>query len=162
MYAKPDLCAKCGGICCKRAPGIFHPIEDFQGDHKKIKKAVLSGLATIDWWEGSPEEQFTGVCGYPENDFCREESLRIRCTKGFYLRPPVKGKEHRRCDPSWGGAPCSFLTPTGCVLLEKDRPHECRMLEPSEPECKYHGSEKQELAIAWKPWWPILQELMHY
>ena len=53
---------------------------------------------------------------------------------------------------------CIFLTKTGCKLSYIKRPRECRMLEPSEGQCKAH-SNKEECADGWSQYAQLLTDL---
>jgi Fe-S-cluster containining protein len=128
-YLKPNLCAPCGGKCCKTIPGCAYP-EDFPT--KEVLQAALdSGRWCIDWWEGDAREGHTEL------------------SKTYYVRPAIKGYEGVRHHPSWGGE-CTFLGKNGCELSVLDRPTECRSLEPRVNGCYTHnGHGKQSAAVAW-------------
>lgn len=57
-FQAPEICAACGGACCRRAPGIAHP-EDFGAPdradlRRRVEAALASGRWAVDWWEGDP------------------------------------------------------------------------------------------------------------
>ena len=53
---------------------------------------------------------------------------------------------------------CIFLTKSGCEFTYEKRPRECRMLEPSEGQCKTHSS-KEECADGWERYAQLLVDL---
>jgi Fe-S-cluster containining protein len=122
-----ELCARCGGRCCRNLPGAATP-DDFGNDMERVEAALCSGRWTIDWWEG-------GVEG---ND------------GGFFVRPAIKGHEGERLHPAWEGE-CTFLTASGCELPHDARPYDCRALEPrgDGEECVIHVRGKVDAALAW-------------
>lgn len=138
-YLRPDVCAACGGKCCRSMPGEAFP-EDFEGgSYDAVLAALKTGNWAVDWWEGDP----------------REGSYELR--RGYYLRPRTIGA-HDILDPSWGG-PCVFWMPsTGCELEPKDRPRSCRELEPvAGGGCVIHdGSGKHAAALAWLPFTDVI------
>ena len=144
MYENEPICKKCGGVCCNRSPGIAHPDDFGLPDETQLIAALKSGLWAIDWWEGDPRD------GKDE------------LSRGFYVRPAEKGNEGRLYDGSWGHKGCTFLTPTGCTLPAEKRPQQCQLLEPrgGDAPCIGHGeSEKHDYAIAWLPYWALLDSM---
>jgi len=146
-YLNPNLCKECGGECCKQMPGIYSP-EDFgtteETIEKNLTKALETKLLSIDWWEGDPRE-----------NICSIDKLR----KAYFIRPATKDNKRGLFDPSWGGE-CVFLTENGCTLQSKDRPYECRMLEPKENECCIlHGKDKRKLSIVWIPFNEMIRRI---
>lgn len=144
-----ELCAKCGGKCCKTYAGAYHP-DDFnheltdawlqdllEGNHAYPDGKPI--LVSIDWAEG--------VKDGPDG-------------RGYFLRPRHAGGDI--VDPSWG-AECYHLTETGCDLSFDERPWRCKLKEPSE--CftwftsKPGTSEKGESMEAWRPYWDKLHKL---
>lgn len=144
------VCAKCGGNCCKRTPGIYSPEQFGAPDNKQIERqlysALMAGRAQIDWWEGDPRK-----------DEDRFNPKRVRY--GYYVRPPIKGHLDEFEFGSWGGE-CALLTERGCVLPFYDRPIACQMLVPrtNNDECVMthpdgnDWEEKREMAVAWIPY----------
>jgi len=102
-----EVCAKCGGKCCKAMPGRCLP-EDIrrefpsQNTIESVKKALSSKKYQIDRWEGDNPK--------------------------YYVRPRTKGNTEI-FNFSWGGE-CIFLTKTGCRLSFNRRPFQCRDLVP--------------------------------
>jgi Fe-S-cluster containining protein len=131
-YERADLCAPCGGGCCKSMPGSATP-EDFGAPDRavmvtRIRSALASGTWSVDWWEGE--------CGNFESP--------------NYLRPATVKGRGRIYDASWGGA-CVFHGDDGCKIFPS-RPSGCRGLEPSaggSGGCTVRHSSKEDCAIAW-------------
>jgi len=137
-YEHHELCAECGGKCCKQMPGEMSP-----GDVMRhfccnsllaaVTSALVSGRFAVDWWEGDPR---TG---------CDELG------RGYYIRARAKTDTGLMC-PSWGGR-CTFLRDDGCELPPDLRPLTCRLLEPKEGDaCELHnGGGKNAAALLWLP-----------
>lgn len=149
-FISPQVCAECGGMCCKSLPGITSP-EDWGAPDKdqmqtRLTEALGSGRYSIDWWDGDP----------------RKGKHRIRISKGYFVRPATKRNSGGIYDPSWVGE-CVFLADDGCTLEHEQRPLECRYLEPKLPAireksgCDSHGIGKQSMAIAWIPYRKVLK-----
>lgn len=87
-YLKPEICALCGGACCRHMPGAAFPT-DFGSpfNPRKLDEAIGSGYWAIDWWEGDPR--------------IKKDEL----GRAYFVRARVKGKPI--IDPSWGGE-CVF------------------------------------------------------
>lgn len=143
MFDNADICAECGGKCCKHLPGICYPSDfDLPGSFDKLDSAINSGRYCVDWWEGDPQED-------------KDE---YDC--GYYIRPAIVGKIGIKRDPAWGGQ-CNFLTDSGCELSSNDRPYNCRMLKPidsSGENCTSDAS-NQTAAIAWLPYYYYLSHI---
>lgn len=142
-FLKPEVCAACGGRCCKSMGCHLSP-----GDVPEVSAPVLRALLTlghtsIDYWEGDVE---------PDGGLDRVYYLRMR-NKGC----PV-------CDPSWGGYECSLLGPTGCPLPFEQRPKGARMLAPYYDDktrmtnCTQHYT-KEDCAREWRKYNHILSKL---
>lgn len=138
MYEKPEVCAECGGACCKRMSGGTFP-EDFGPDvEKNLREAFAAGSWSIDWWDG----ELNGAVA------------------PLFVRP--RHKDAPVVDGSWGGE-CIFLEEDGCSLSPEDRPTTCRELEPKRNEdCVSHldiGNAKEASVTAWMPYQDLLREL---
>jgi hypothetical protein len=148
MYENADLCRKCGGRCCKLLPGTAHP-QDFglpgENGEQKVKEALGGGRWAIDWWVGDPRDD-AGAYGLRD------------C---YFVRPATKGKDGKLLDPSRGGT-CTFLGKNGCTIEADARPTNCKLLEPGEKECIYHGkveNPKQDGALEWIPYQGLLRAI---
>jgi len=146
-FLNVELCAKCGGRCCKKMSGEAIP-DDF-GDEENLHTAVLQALESgnwvIDWWEGDPRGLDSDNPEY--------------VSPGYYLRPRVKTDCAGNFCLSWGGE-CIFLGKDGCVLAPEDRPVSCRLLEPKQDDCIMHdGGGRRAAALAWLPYWEMLYNM---
>ena len=132
----PSLCSACGGKCCLRMPGIYHPDDlgkTFAEVVIAVDKLLRDGTAQIDWWEGDEPEYF------------------VRPTALDWHANDVRS-------PTWGGR-CALLTDKGCALSWDRRPHQCRGLipNPDKPgECDEGIEGKRWYVDAWKPWQTFL------
>ena len=131
-YFDREICAECGGRCCKSIPAPCIP-NDIQRLYpsdtldNSVLLALKSGRFSIDWYEGSNR-------GKP------------------YVRPSVKGSEGNMYDPSWGGE-CTFLKEKGCELSESKRPYYCKIVKPSAGggcTTGVNGNQKLAAAATWK------------
>ncbi len=107
----PELCAACGGECCKRSPGKTWP-----SDWPDLRRALVSALLSTLW----------------ATDFATYDGGRI-----YFIRPAIR--DH------------AGIVDAGCALSLKDRPWECRRLEPrmggfgrGPMHCWGHGSQQIE------------------
>lgn len=134
-----SVCAECGGACCKRYAGAYHPA-DFRHE---ITEEFLESLfdptikitpVSIDWYENFEEPG----------------------RKGFYIRPRHVGGDE--VDPSYG-ATCALLTPTGCSLDWEHRPWQCRALKPEKDHVCSEPDGKLLAAKAWDQYHDILEKL---
>lgn len=138
-FENKDICTKCGGKCCKTNPGVAYP-EDFEMDKgpEKLQAAIKTGKWAIDWWEGDPGDGIDATA--------------------YFVRPAIKGHEGETYHPGWGGE-CTMLTKVGCSLEAKDRPKECRDLEPfdGDEDCIMHNSTgNKEAALVWRKHFNVL------
>lgn len=119
----PEVCAKCGGRCCKHFPGIALP-KDFDGE-QSIIDALVSGMWAIDWL-----------------DFVDD---------AYFIRPATTDKIGVVFDPSWGGR-CVFLHDNGCSLEYAKRPEGCKVVTPNaEGRCGENGVlTKQDAVVEWQ------------
>jgi len=151
MYEVPEFCTACGGACCRQMPGATFP-EDWGTplDVQGLLEALRGGRWAIDWWEGDP----------------RRDNPEVLLSRACYVRPATVEKIGRLYDASWGGV-CNFFTPgIGCQLPPNERPTECRYLEPADldpvkgyHDCKDHGKDKGQAAIAWIPYEDLLENI---
>ena len=54
MLENKEMCAKCGGRCCKRMPGANSPKDFGLPNESLLKQALESGNYAIDCWDGDP------------------------------------------------------------------------------------------------------------
>lgn len=119
------ICSSCGGVCCKRAAGIYHPeqvkdilenIDTFDGFGKTHQ---------IDCWSGNPDI--------------------------FWLRPVHTNSVGKIRDDSWGGQ-CVNLTDNGCTLSFDERPLQCQKLEVDTNRNCSVGMSKKDMEELWQPY----------
>jgi len=154
-FVDGSQCKKCGGQCCKSAPGCYIPsdIGNTESDIKiKLLFGLRSGFYAVDSWDGKLNKE--------DND----EYGSI-----YFIRPRVKGN-NKIYDASWGGE-CANLTENGCSLSFNNRPYECKLLIPkyenNEAKCHYpkwfskkHENGKHFSATQWKPYQAIINECL--
>lgn len=138
---RPDLCAACGGACCRTRPGIEAPGRFLAAPDPAA--ALADALRSRDWLLA----EHVGVPwtdGVPPPDEDRYRLLR-------YPRPAtVEEREAGGALPPGGFADCVFLAPTGCRLPFEERPRMCRSLEPAtDGECVATWG-RREAALAWQ------------
>ena len=144
-HVRPDICAPCGGRCCKALPGAAMP-EDFGADDAAIRAAMKERLVTgewsIDWWEGDPR---------PDT---------YEADRGYFLRPATRAGRGDVFDPSNGGTCVFFEDGKGCRIFEA-RPSGCRGLEPvtGNGDCNVRYASKQDAAVAWLPYAAMIVEV---
>lgn len=157
-----DICAECGGKCCKHGSCLAHP-NDFGDTHeqviKNLRSALESGMWIVDYWEGQCPSLPEGAEGF---------FIRPRMIEDLDLHPE---RESNWCVPSWGGE-CLFLTPEGCSLDDSTRPLGGRSLVPKIDslciqtmkwkEDDRSENEKPTFALAWLPYeeeiWNMIRE----
>lgn len=136
-----EICEKCGGACCKNAPGIATPEQFGAPDRvalfENLKDAFLTGEWVADWLEGETEIYF------PRPNIIENHS-------GKLYNYVYHGM--------WGGeGVCNFLTDKGCKKEFDERPGQCQSLTPSKDgkdKCKPDPSvgNKYSMAEKWEPY----------
>jgi len=138
-YQNPQLCAECGGKCCRHYAGAAWPDDFDEPLAESLDAALASGEWAIDWWEG----ELDGM------------------ESPYFVRP--RHKNEPIVHGSWGGE-CVFFTGQKCRLPFEKRPRGCRLLEPRADGCIDHAagdSQNQKAAScrAWKPYQSLLTKL---
>jgi hypothetical protein len=138
---RPDLCAGCGGQCCRTRPGIEAP-DRFLATPDPVA-ALAAALASGDW-------VLAEHVGVPWVDGVEPtEDQRRRLIR--YPRPATLAEQGLGGTPRDPLAPCAFLDPDGCRLPFESRPRMCRALVPS-PGCECEtGWGRREAALDWLP-----------
>ena len=129
------ICAKCGGKCCQRTPGVAWP-SDFRPD---VEAKVTQLLQTGRWAIRSIDDIYTVS------------------PKGKYPN------EHKHLgDFFWGGGPCTFWSKAdGCSLPYQERPRECRLLEPRpDNSCLGHSGSWRGARRAWRRYQTFLKQFV--
>ena len=141
MYDNVQLCKKCGGECCKKAPCHYSPDDFIDLSFKGLKSEIEKGFISIDWWCGDADTN--------ANELDQTFFLRVKTAYGCIT------------DPTFGG-PCILLDKNkGCPLDSDHRPKGGRMLIPDKEKCKQTYS-KQQCALDWRPYNNTLFELYKY
>lgn len=103
-----QICAECGGECCKRCGCHFSP-DDFQEiSFDFLKKELEKGYISIDFVDGEMIYQNFGI---------------------YILR--ARNKDAPIVDLGYKRSPCILLTEKGCKLDYEHRPTGGRLLIPS-------------------------------
>lgn len=147
-----EMCSKCGGVCCKKYSGAYHP-EDLN-DGKPFTMESLEALITreedpvsIDWYED-------------------EDNLIDTLGRGYFIRPRHIGGDI--VDPSWG-ASCINLTENGCKLPFEKRPAACKALIPKKSindHCisiadQMYPDKDVDDKLIYYGWWKDYQTMIH-
>ena len=143
-----QVCAKCGGACCKKCGCHFSP-EDFEEiSFEFLKKELEKGYISIDSVPGETIYQLLDV---------------------YILRARNQGASV--VDLGYRRSPCILLTDTGCKLDYSHRPAGGRLLIPvvefhHDPEsmtkkCKSTYNIK-DCCYEWLPYQGILRRLIQY
>jgi Fe-S-cluster containining protein len=148
---RPDLCAACGGACCRTRPGVEAPGRFLAAPDPAA--ALASALASRDWvlaeHVGVP-----WVNGVPPPD---EDRYRLL----HYPRPATLSERDAGCQIAGGeAADCVFLEPGGCRLPFPDRPRMCRSLEPSPGGDCVATWDRRAAALAWLPHQDVITAAM--
>jgi len=139
-----DVCAKCGGKCCKTMPGATKPSQ-WGSDNYEIKnnieQALNSGNYSVDFYEDSDPVYH----------------------KIYYIRPSVVGSKSMISNVPSGT--CSFLTPKGCSLDHEHRPVECQNLEAVDPggsSCQPSSEDfkLENIVRSWEPYQNIIKFIL--
>lgn len=153
-FENREICAACGGRCCKTLPGETWPEQWGAPDQDKmieqLRDAFVARRYAVDWWEGDPDE-------------------RDECTRGLYIRPAIKGV---RCleHASWGGE-CVMLRENGCELSAEQRPITCCLLVPNADDTRQCDLRSDDLAVndeggkltaakKWKPYHDVIERAL--
>ncbi len=170
-----SICKSCGGECCKRMPGSYHPA-DFERQYgEKISIELLvkifqTNIVAVDWMENDPRlddrNPILGEISWEEYEALENNKPKDALDECYYLRPKrigIKGIQ----DPAWRGVPCiNWHTETGCSLSEEQRPYGCLQLIPSAKspqDCDYEPAEKADkkaLAIEWIPYQQMIEQAL--
>jgi Fe-S-cluster containining protein len=124
----PDICAECGGGCCKNYAGMYHPEQVVNILKEYADTGFLPENIKIDAWE---------------------ETERI-----YMLRPAHKNSPEDNYDLSWGGECVNFTENKGCSLSFENRPLQCQGLvcEAPNPNIDQFSNEWSKLKMMqiWK------------
>lgn len=135
-----NVCAGCGGECCKIAPGMATP-EDFGASSERgLMDKLMKVLATGRWSiEAGP--QTPGMRG------------------NYIVRPAIQGHERTPFDTETFGT-CTFWDrKKGCTIFDT-RPTGCRILAPSiDRNCVITAKTERDLQDSWLEYRDMLRYL---
>ncbi len=142
-----EVCAKCRGRCCRRAPCHYSPndLDDLSYDGIKnfiMEKGYVSiiKIRQFDYYDEFIDQPFYYI-------------LRIR-----KIGAPVSVRMEKR----GYGSPCMLLTPDGCKLPYEERPRGARMLVPDKNgRCK-QKYDLEECIHSWRPYQKTLRKLYRH
>jgi Fe-S-cluster containining protein len=139
---RPDLCAACGGACCRTRPGIEAPGRFLAAEDAAA--ALAAALRSRDWLLAE-HVGVPWVNGVPPPDEERYRVLR-------YPRPATVAERAAGTPLPPGGdfADCVFLAEAGCRLPCHARPRMCRSLAPSADGDCVAAWGRREAALAWR------------
>jgi hypothetical protein len=147
-----DLCASCGGVCCKRGSGLCTPADFGEPLYDRLLCRLASGLYVVDYWEG-----LFAFGGW-------------RTWKPYFVRPRRRFDRAGQpvdtgllIDPSWGGQCIFYQEQSGCRLEFEKRPSQCRTLVPhKDPTLCVQpvGHGKRDCIAAWVPFQCVLKTLI--
>lgn len=138
---RPDLCAACGGACCRTRPGIEAPGRFLAAEDPA--EALAAALRSRDWLLAE-HVGVPWVNGVPPPDEERYRVLR-------YPRPATVAERAVGAPlPPGDFADCVFLAPAGCRLPFPERPRMCRSLAPSADGDCVAAWGRREAALAWR------------
>lgn len=144
----PELCTRCGGVCCKRCGCHFSPDDFEEISFDCLKRELKKGYISIDYVDGEVIYESYGVY-----------ILRVRNKDS----PIVDVNIHKR-------SPCCLLTKSGCKLDYNHRPAGGRLLIPStflnEDENEvlscHSKYEIKDCCYEWRPHQKVLHQLVDY
>lgn len=114
----PEACGTCGGRCCKRKPGVIHPLQFGNTPEERIKNmtdALVSKRYVVDYIDYRDEDEgvFKGM------EYIRPATAYAHTVPGVAVYEILSGGR------------CTFLGEKGCELEHERKPAECLGLQPS-------------------------------
>lgn len=160
-----EACSKCGGQCCIRFPCDVYPQDVkkwFKSDtitKEMIIKLLDTKLFQLDWWEGDVRPD-----AFDYTDEQIEAAGGIQPST-YYIHARVY--DNAAVQGSYGGRCRFFELEKGCMLPWEVRPTGGKALIPPESgdprECSNTIIEKAHCALAWSPYYDILDDIyMNY
>lgn len=141
-YVNEKDCSLCKGkFCCQHTACAISPSDLKEVTYENIKGLIDSGIATIDSYDGDPENEY---------------SKKVL----FYLRVRDEGSLPAEVNIAEHG--CRLLSDTGCTLPVRRRPKGARKIKPNynngRPMC-LDEYDKTQCVIEWKKYKEILLRL---
>lgn len=159
-----EICAKCGGQCCKNC-GCGFSTKDFKGEitKEKILRLLETGAVSVDWWEGDPRED---LAPHLEDYYIPKYADKEKTSRGYFLR--IKNIKANTYDPAFFGT-CILLKEDGCPIDFEHRPYQGKALIPKDDNMFLGGFfitcdsdySKQECALEWFQYYDILDQLKY-
>lgn len=143
----PELCAKCGGVCCKNCGCHFSPDDFVDISFESLKRELEKGYISIDCIDGE-----------------------MICRRGFFYILRIRNRDAEIVDFTYIRTPCILHTKTGCKLSYDKRPMGGRFLIPvaytnsvgqSAIDC-HSTYTVEDCCREWEPYQEILSKLVHY
>lgn len=142
-----EICAECGGECCKRCGCEFSPDDFSEISFEFLKKEIQKGYITIEYINGEIVHQDNG---------------------SYILR--VRNKEDSIVKYHFSKGPCILLGEKGCKLSDDKRPAGGRLLRPSNEKAGFFNSSRrcysnyslEDCCYEWAPHQKILYDLAEY
>lgn len=147
-YENNEICAKCGGLCCKSGGCIISPDQFKEFNLDVLRTLINTGIVVMDWWEGDPIDTFDtfdkGITGVEKEIIenvikCNPDAIEVdengmyySKVTAYYLRiredsDPDNAFEHA----SWGGH-CILHQKYGiCPIDINHRPYEAAYMIPN-------------------------------
>jgi hypothetical protein len=136
-----NLCARCGGLCCKRAPGRYSP-DDF-ADEGGVSVAVIT--RALEGGNASINTSFITVPGR------KVAPLFTVAARG------VRKPELSLCD---GEMKCARVSSSGCDIELDERPFECAAMVPHTQIAQCLLPDGMTMEELWIPYQDILREVI--
>ncbi len=143
-----EICAECGGMCCKKCGCHFSPDDFVDVSFEGLKTELEKGYISIDYVSGEMIDQ----------------------RGGFYILR-IRNRGAKIVDLEYKRTPCILLTESGCKLGYGERPTGGKLLIPSAEFHNFFGEMErnchsaytiEDCCMEWKPYQEILGKLVHY
>lgn len=143
----PELCAKCGGVCCKSCGCHFSPDDFVDISFEGLKKELEKGYISIDLIDGEMINR-----------------------DGFFYILRIRNRDAKIVDLTYVRSPCVLHTENGCKLSYDKRPMGGKLLIPvvysnllGQRVTDCHSAYTiEDCCMEWKPYQKVLSELVHY
>ncbi len=144
-----EMCAQCGGVCCKRCGCHFSPDDFPDVSFETLKSELEKGYISIDFVDGETIYESFGIY-----------ILRVR-----NFDSPIVDTGHCRKHG------CILLSENGCKLDYDHRPSGGRLLIPSSWTCEetnrtfltcHNRYDIRECCYEWKPHQKVIRKLIKY
>ena len=143
-----EICAECGGDCCKRCGCHFSPDDFAEISFYFLKKEIEKGYISIGLLDRDTSYADVGI---------------------YFLR--IRNQNAPIVDLGYKSSPCILLTETGCKLPYHQRPTGGKLLIPSANVQTFFGEQRrtcfslygiEKCSYEWKPHQAVLYDLAQY